>query len=520
MNMVDRGAAFLAKAEGSDYLFQPSGFAGGLGERMLAGYAYLKATGDPTAKIVDRALAAAKLLVRNIGAGEKGGGVSKEVYSTAVAIMFLAELDAKQYKPELEILEKFVYEIQYRNGAFGYVGKKTGDISQTQYGVLAIWTLDHIGIPLDYERVKSCAGFLMRSQSREGGWCYQATDPGIGSQRIQQSGVNLEMTMAGGSSVLIAGDAMRLWGNQTSEKPMQWDGMPEAVKIYVEDQNVDRRKKATIPREPVLATLKACDTYVRNSKLEQHGHYPYYQYYTRERYESFREIAFGGSTKSPDWYNQGVEELRAEQDPERGCWGQAKRDQTGKVCSTAFSILFLIRSTKKSIAATSSGTLAGGRKLPSDTTKIRVDGTQIKGEPVTTAVTDLLSVLEEDDDGSLEGKTVPENATLSTNPTERRAQIDRFQRLLRGSQSWQARRVAARVLGQSDEIGVVPTLIFALSDPDSQVKIFARDGLRFISRKFEGFGMPRKPDYAQLRKAQSSWRQWYLSMDPGHVFLE
>jgi HEAT repeat protein len=109
---------------------------------------------------------------------------------------------------------------------------------------------------------------------------------------------------------------------------------------------------------------------------------------------------------------------------------------------------------------------------------------------------------------------------LADDPDERRKQLDRLVRLVRGSQSYQARRVAARLLGQSGELRVVPALIFALSDPDTTVKRFARDGLRFISRRFDGFDMPNKPNEQEMRAAQRAWKDWYLSLDPGYVFLD
>jgi HEAT repeat protein len=71
---------------------------------------------------------------------------------------------------------------------------------------------------------------------------------------------------------------------------------------------------------------------------------------------------------------------------------------------------------------------------------------------------------------------------LDKNPIDRAAQLDWLERLVRGGRSWHARRVAARLLGGSDELRVVPALIFALSDPDQSVRTYARDGLRFISR--------------------------------------
>ena len=116
----------------------------------------------------------------------------------------------------------------------------------------------------------------------------------------------------------------------------------------------------------------------------------------------------------------------------------------------------------------------------------------------------MLDILEEDGAGDTEGKSIPEDLQLDKDPATRAAQLDRLERLVRGSKSWQARRVAARLLGKSDELRVVPALIFALSDPDQPVRRYARDGLRFISRKFDGFGMPDDPTVWRICRKPSS----------------
>jgi len=241
--------------------------------------------------------------------------------------------------------------------------------------------------------------------------------------------------------------------------------------------------------------------------------------YTMERYESLLEVAYGRTANnSPDWYNQGVEDLRAIQS-EEGAWGLTDKDKTKSENSTAFAILFLIRSTQRAIAASSAGTLGGGQGLPKDTTDIKVSGTKISGRSVAAAVGDMLDLLE-DDGGDLEGKSIPDDLQLADDPKERRAQLDRLERLVRGSQSWQARRVAARLLGKSEEMRVVPALIFAISDPDKSVRRFARDGLRFISRKFDGHGLADDPTDGEVKEVQGKWRQWYLRVNPKHVFLD
>src|SRR5690606_21197470 len=117
-------------------------------------------------------------------------------------------------------------------------------------------------------------------------------------------------------------------------------------------------------------------------------------------------------------------------------------------------------------------------------------------------------------------QSIPEDLQLETDPRRRRQQLDRLERLVRGSQSWQARRVAAKLLGTSDDLSVVPSLIYALSDPETVVRRSAVAGLRFISRRFNDFDMPDKPDAQEIRQAQQQWRQWYQSIYPGYVFLD
>jgi hypothetical protein len=431
-----------------------------------------------------------------------------------------AEVDAERYKNEMRTIQQYLMEWQFPNGAFGYYGDKEGDVSQTQYALLAIWTLDRNGIPLDYNRVVDSAQWLLRVQDVAGGWPYKGKDPGIGRPNIPQSKPDMSMGLAGGSSILIAGDALRLWGETVDDQEPGIPGLPKAIKIYKEDTNTVRRRRVNMSDEPIKRSIAALNKwrnahpYKRTSMLDWY----YYQLYTLERFESFYEIANGlPKDSSPAWYNQGVDELRASQSAEGG-W--IDRSLTSGPVSTAFALLFLIRSTQKTIFTLSQGSLQGGYGLPKDTTDIRVEGTQIKGRPIAAQVTDMLDILEKDGAGETEGKSIPDDLELDPDPATRSAQLDRLERLVRGSQSWQARRVAAKLLGRSDELRVVPSLIFALSDPDESVRRYARDGLRFLSRKFEGFGMPDRPNQAEVDKAQQQWRGWYRTVNPKYVFLD
>ena len=519
--MVSQGIAYLDKLEDKD-------FGGGdpfstiAGEAILIGYAHHKCRHDPDSPAVKRGLKFAKSVVSSLS---KGGGrkEQKRTYVMAICVLLFAEVNADGYRSELQTLQQHLLDFQSANGAFCYPDddpSKNGDISMSQYGMLAIWTLDRNGIRLDYNRVTESLQWLLRVQDPSGGWPYHAQDPGVGRGNMAQS--TREMTnstaLAGGSSLLIGGDALRLWGESDSDADTGIPGLPKAIKIYKEDKNVQRRKRGSMTETPIKRSVGMMNAWRQKNPYKRTGiDWYYYQIYTLERFESFVEIANGSPKNfSPAWYNRVVDELRQTQGADGG-W--TDRSQTRPPVSTAFALLFLIRSTQKTIFTMSQGTLQGGYGLPKDTTDIRVEGTQIKGRPVAAQVTDMLDILEEDGAGETEGKSIPDNLELDEDPITRAAQMDRLERLVRGSKSWQARRVAARLLGKSDELRVVPSLIYALSDPDHSVRRYARDGLRFISRRFDGFGMSNDPTTAEVDQVQRKWRDWYRTMNPKYVFL-
>ncbi len=63
-------------------------------------------------------------------------------------------------------------------------------------------------------------------------------------------------------------------------------------------------------------------------------------------------------------------------------------------------------------------------------------------------------------------------------------------------------------------------MIYALSDPNPQIVREARDGLRFISRRFFGFNLAETPSKDQVQLVQAKWEEWYLSIRPDGDLLE
>jgi len=82
----------------------------------------------------------------------------------------------------------------------------------------------------------------------------------------------------------------------------------------------------------------------------------------------------------------------------------------------------------------------------------------------------------------------------------------------------EVRLLAVRALGRTGNLDYVPTLIYALTDPERRVVVEARNGLRFISRRFEGFGPPDDFTDRQRYEAVDAWKSWYKSLRPGALF--
>jgi hypothetical protein len=79
--------------------------------------------------------------------------------------------------------------------------------------------------------------------------------------------------------------------------------------------------------------------------------------------------------------------------------------------------------------------------------------------------------------------------------------------------------VAVRALGRQDKLENVPVLIHALTDPDPRVVKAARDALRLISRKVDGFGLPDGPSADERESVIKKWKTWYRSVRPDAVFF-
>jgi hypothetical protein len=251
----------------------------------------------------------------------------------------------------------------------------------------------------------------------------------------------------------------------------------------------------------------------------------HYYYYAYERYQAFRETAEKDEPEEPKWYTDIANELLKTQGS-NGAW----EGQGGGVPDTSFSILFLIRSTKKAIKdSLGDGLLQGGRGLDSLGGDLVNEGGNFKRPPLSGPAEAMLAILDNPEDPSFKAAVEGiikkpleiDDAQLTQNKV-------RLQKLFKDAKDPTARMVALTVLAKTRDLDQVPLLIEAMKDEDPYVVIAARDALRLMSRKFFGLGpakVPETPEEKEIweptrRKAMEEWKQWYLSIRPHYVFEE
>jgi hypothetical protein len=518
--MVDRGVLFLSKnppAAGGD-----SGF----GAQILSAYTIYKVEGDPDLPPVAKGIQAAKDYLDKTTRAQ-GGFDHKSIYNVSVCCMLLASVSIDTYGPQLIAARDFFLRVQQRTGAYGYIDGShkldSGDISQTQYVLLALWTMYQAGIEIPEDKVMRTLDYLYAAQIRDpmggntGGWPYQFEPGNMGALNTSNS-----LAACGLSSVLIAGDILGVFRNRLAEADEEDGLIPPAFKRVLAESE-KKKRGGNVDRAKLDNCVKGGLDYNRRHPY-QRTTWHYYYLYSLERFESFLEIANGKQNKSPPWYNAEIEKMRAVQGADGSFGGQGSKDLDTVLepqTATCLAILFLIRSTQKAIGDLKEAIAIGGNELPSDLTTV----TMLNGKPVSkneaTSIDDALKMLEDDKKAQGEDKLVADKIIFSKDPARKKDELNRFARLLR-SKDWQARRIAAKVLGRSDDLDLVPELIFALSDRDSVVNRNAETSLRLISRKLDKYHLPKEGGITEQDriKAQREWKTWFLELRPDYIFVE
>jgi len=503
--MIDRALRWLETQENNEDR---------LGGRCLIGLSFFKAGRSPG----HPKIAAAKNACESAANSELK---SLDNYSLGLALVFLLETDAQRNR---SLARRYVDEIlrrQQRAGGWGYPGTPTGDTSQTQYPTLGLWLAINNGIEVPINAIERVCGWLVRTQDPSGAWGYQGEDPGNYTHRVNQSEVRPALAAAGLGTLYICADILGV-NNAKSDTEEKEKGIPSALKPVGDPLETKTRPVVSGVESRLVqkAILDGNYWFTRHFSLESEGH-TYYYLYAYERYQSFREAANRISDSNPRWYNEVVAQLRKTQEADGG-WNSGD----GPAVTTSFAILTLLRSAKKTIATVAAptklgeGVLLGGMGLPKNTADLQEKDGKIVESPLAGTIDELVATIGKNDKPELE-RLAESRARfkLDSDVTKRSGEIAKLRAVV-ASGNFESRFLAVRALGRVRELDNVPLLIYALSDPDMRIVREADKGLRFISRKLDGVGIPEEPKPPDAKNGIAAWKAWYQSIRPTAEFLD
>jgi len=187
----------------------------------------------------------------------------------------------------------------------------------------------------------------------------------------------------------------------------------------------------------------------------------------------------------------------------------------------------LVRSAQKTIAQSPTvvtdlgkGVLLGGLGLPPNTADLKEQDGKLVESPLVGSLDDLLTLIEDPKNADFDRLAQSNTAVaLDNDVVKRSGQIVRLRAIVSGG-TFESRLIAVRAIARVRELDNVPLLIYALTDPDQRIVREADKGLRFISRKFDGFGMPAEPKPAEIKAIVASWKDWFRSIRPNAEFLD
>lgn len=492
----------------------------GVGADCLVGLALLKAGKEMSHPLVQEAITNSRKLAQTVAKQ----GIPNYLYNEAIACFFLCDVDPWAYASEIDIFLQAMVKRQRPNGAFGYNPHSYDDTSQAQYGILCLWAAHHAGMHVPPRSVEAALQWLLRTQNTDGGWVYAPQDPGTYQLR-NQGKVTHSMAAAGLGSVYICAHLFGFGADaQRTAKKEEKSELPPALQKVEREESKKKvplylQATSTSAQQVSQAAAAGNAWFAKNMTYEVEAWTHYYMYAV-ERAKSFQEQFEGKVVPEPAWYNDGVEYLQKTQLAD-GSWNCAGAHASGPPVHTAFAVLFLTRSSQKSIkkATLDEGILVGGMGLPKDLTNARIQDGQVITPQMVRDVDDLLELLSNTENKEFDAEALPGGLSLDADLTKRTSQLERLRAMVT-NENFEARLAAVKTLGRSRELDNVPALIYALSDPDWRVVEAARDGLSFISRKFQGYGPPPQATEQQVQAARAKWKEWYLAIRPDGQLLD
>ena len=484
-----------------------------MGAYALRATVILKTGGSEDHPMVQAAIQAIRKDLGNL----KGVSKLHVIYSTSLSLIFFCTLDTDRYKPEIDKLLRYLLSVQKPHGGWGYEDKPTGDTSMTQHCILALWEASEAGFKVPQTSVERAALWFLKTQDPSGAFGYQ----GVISESyapVRQSQVGHSCAAAGMGSVYMTAELLGI-GEKLGQRKRKTDSLPPALVKRKKADEGPVRFKSHLDPGLFRTVMGRGNRWMEQNHVVNPGTWSHYFLYSIERYWTFRELIEGNTDQVDRWYDEAARWLLQVQRDD-GSWYEPHHS-TDVEHHTCFAILFLLRSTKKSVEKVRSfgtGTLVGGRGLPTESDLVKIQGGRVVSTAEASEIEKILGSMEEANE---EEYTKAIGALSELPPDEAKALISEQAARLRqlaGGTSADKRLAAVQALARAGTLDDVPTLVYVLTDPESEIVVTARDGLRRISRKVQGFGMPADFDENDRHAAIQAWKEWYLTIRPDAEF--
>ena len=456
------------------------------------------------------------------GGGQDALNKQHSMYTPALALILLCEVDDNEYAGEIKNILSYVAERQNDNGGWSYDDRPfITDVSQTQYCCLAIFVAKVHKFRINPEVGKRALNALVQFQQPNDSWVYHYS--AVGTPVSNKFTRSLHTSALG--TVYLLSDVLQLTPRAKDMRIGAKNGeqvLPPSVTIYIKAKGGEAaspldKPLVTFDRGKLGGAKAKGNRWLAGNFGVTSDSWGYYYLYALERYAYFREQAETAFSEVPNWYDQGVDHLRGLQLASGAYPSQQVQTTT---IATCLATLFLVRSSELLNRPPAEGDLRGGLGFQKGTLKLGKDG-RITSQAAVKGVNDMLALLGdatgEDARAILDGMKITAKSI-----GEGKSRAERLS-LLTGmvmDASPIKRLIAIKVLAGEQNMDNVPALLYALGDPDLEIARHAHDGLRLISRRIDAFPLPNNPDYTEFQVVKKKWTDWFLAIRPDAQLID
>jgi hypothetical protein len=315
---IDRAVAFLERQQNRNGTWEEySGFPGGV--TALCTLALLNAGVPPDDPRVETSLNKLRTLRPT------------HTYVTALQTMVLCAAQPKKdlllIRQNVKWLESTQISSGERRGGWSYpsqAGAATGDPSNSQFALLALYEAERVGVPVNPRTWRLALNYWEEMQNPDGSWAYIKGRSGTGS-----------MTCAGITSVIIASGQLNPGDAEIVDGKVVCCGKQNVNKMIENGMRWLERNFSV----NVNPTTAAGETSASNLL---------YYLYGIERVGRMTNQRFIGQH---DWYREGCDMLIRNQDGLAGFWKGVGLAENNPVVGTSFSLLFLAKGRRPVLVA-------------------------------------------------------------------------------------------------------------------------------------------------------------------------